>query len=198
MNSELSLNDRDIRSFLIKRLSQTSQSAASILIEELDLCVGEARVDLALVNGNILGIEIKSDCDNLERLPKQIEVYAKVFDQVEIVSGFKLFDQILGIVPDWWGIATVTRLRQGKLQYRKFRSCKKNFYKDPFSTAQLLWKREALDLLKTKSLDTKFKNKTRDVLWNALAENFPKTDVFNHVNLCLKSRKEWRFVHQLE
>lgn len=191
------LNDSQVRSFLIERISQTNQHADAVLIEELDLCLGEARVDLVLVNGKTVGIEIKSDRDNLDRLPKQIEIYSRVFDQVEIVSGVNHLDQIFQSVPNWWGVPTVTGSRQWKLEYRRFRSCKVNLNKDPLSAAQLLWKKEVLELLMRKQLTTKYNNKTRDVLWATLVETFPKTDIFRHVNYCLKKRTNWRFVHRL-
>jgi len=197
MNSEFNLDDSQIRSFLIKRIREKNQHTDAVLIEELDLCLGEARVDLVLVNGKNVGIEIKSDLDSLDRLPKQIEIYTRVFDQVEIVSGKKHLDQILDTVPNWWGVSNVTRSIKGNLEYRKFRSCKKNLHKDPLSAAQLLWKKEVLELLMSKQLATKNKNKTRDVLWATLIETFPKTDIFRHVNYCLKKRTKWRFVHRL-
>ena len=199
MTPNYTLDEKDIRSFLINnnKIGYAKQSFGRVIIEELDLCVGEARIDLAIIDGKSLGIEIKSDHDTLERLPKQIEVYSRVFDRVVIVSGFKLLNQILCSVPDWWGVATVTKSNQGILKYHSLRNSKKNYDKDPFSNAQLLWKSEMLDLLKKKSLDAKYKNKSKDILWKALVDFFPKTEVFNHVNRCLKSRREWRFVHQL-
>ena len=199
MTPNYTLDEKDIRSFLINnnKIGYAKQSFGRVIIEELDLCVGEARIDLAIIDGKSLGIEIKSDHDTLERLPKQIEVYSRVFDRVVIVSGFKLLNQILCSVPDWWGVATVTTSNQGILKYRSLRNSKINYNKDPFSNAQLLWKSEMLDLLKKKSLDAKYKNKSKDILWKALVDFFPKTEVFNHVNRCLKSRREWRFVHQL-
>jgi hypothetical protein len=192
-----SLNDREIRSFLIEQFSQTHASLDTVLIEELDLCVGEARIDLALINGKSQGIEIKSDCDTLDRLPKQIEVYSKVFDRVDIVSGSKLLKSILPRVPDWWGVARVTKSNQGILKYNRIRNCRKNPSKDPLSNAQLLWKNEILDLFKKRTLDTKFKYKSKEILLSTLVENFSHTEVFTHVNFCLRNRKDWRFVHRL-
>ncbi len=191
------LNEREMRSFLINRIYQTQSSSDSVLIEELDLCIGEARIDLAIVNGKSLGIEIKSDRDTLNRLPKQIEVYSKVFDRVDIVSGSKLLRSILSSVPDWWGVATVTKSNRGNLKYSRIKYCRKNPNKDPLSNAQLLWKNEILDFFKRKALDSKFKYKSKEILLNTLVEKFPKTEVFSHVNFCLKNRKDWRFVHRL-
>ncbi len=197
MKTTIHLDDHQIRSFLIERIHQKNQHADAILIEEMDLCLGEARIDLVLVNGKTVGIEIKSDRDNLDRLPKQVEIYSRVFDKIEIVCGEKHLDQILDFVPKWWGVSTVTKSIKGKLEYRKIRGCKENLQKDPLSTAQLLWKQEVLEILMTNQLVTKNKNKTRDVLWATLVEALPKTAIFRHVNSCLKKRTEWRFVHRL-
>lgn len=198
MPIKYTLGDREIRSFLIERIYQAYLTPDTIVIEELDLCIGEARIDLALVNCASLGIEIKSDRDTLNRLPKQIEIYSKIFDKVEIVSGPKLFKEIVESVPEWWGISTVSQTNRGSLKYRKWRKSRKNINKDPLSNAQLLWKSEIIELLKIKAIEFKFKNKSKEFLCNALIELAPHKEVFTHVNSCLKSRKDWRFVHRLK
>lgn len=198
MPNKYLLDDRAIRAFLIERIYQKYLTSDTIVIEELDLCVGEARIDLALVNCTSLGIEIKSDRDTLIRLPKQIEVYSKVFDKVEVVSGPKLFNEIVSSVPDWWGVSMVTKTNRGNLKYRRWRNSRKNFNKDAFSNAQLLWKREILEFLNRKFSGEKFKNKSKEFLCNTLIELSPPKEVFTHVNSCLKSRKDWRFVHRLK
>ena len=48
----------------------------TILIEELGLCQGLARIDLATVSGVLHGYEIKSNRDRLSRLASQAETYS--------------------------------------------------------------------------------------------------------------------------
>ncbi|HHY79514.1 MAG TPA: sce7726 family protein, partial [Thermoanaerobacter sp.] len=50
----------------------------TIFVNELDICFGTARIDVAVINGKMHGFEIKSEQDNLERLPAQIEAYNKI------------------------------------------------------------------------------------------------------------------------
>ena len=81
------IKDIDIRQVLLKKLSaEYRYDPDTIIIEELGLCQGEARIDLALVNGFIHGYEIKSERDTLERLPSQIEIYCRTLDTVTIVA----------------------------------------------------------------------------------------------------------------
>ena len=48
---------------------------------------GTVRIDVAVLNGEMCGYEIKSDRDTLERLPFQIEIYSKEFDKLTLVVG---------------------------------------------------------------------------------------------------------------
>ena len=57
------------------------------IIDEMGLNLGSSIIDIAVVNGNMLGYEIKSDRDTLNRLNSQIEQYNKVFDYLNIVTG---------------------------------------------------------------------------------------------------------------
>src|SRR5262249_26817602 len=90
---EANMIDRDIvlfdsgirpglRSWL--RLKHADESD-TVLIEELGLCRGRVRVDVAVVNGLLHGYEIKSDRDSLRRLAGQVEVYGKVLDRATLV-----------------------------------------------------------------------------------------------------------------
>ena len=57
----------------------------TILVEELGLCRGFVRADIAVVNGLMKGFEIKSERDTLQRLQKQVEAYSRIFDTATIV-----------------------------------------------------------------------------------------------------------------
>lgn len=78
------------------------------LIEKLDgvvigdeIMYGSSRkiVDLlALYNGETYAIEIKSNKDDLRRLPKQISEYSKIFDHTSIFSTCDHLDRIRDVV----------------------------------------------------------------------------------------------------
>src|SRR6266478_524890 len=82
------LNDDSIRSALRSRLqNQHAGQSDTAFLEELGLCGGRVRVDIAVVNGLLCGYEIKSDRDTLRRLSTQIDVYGKVLDRAILVVG---------------------------------------------------------------------------------------------------------------
>ncbi len=192
------LNDKLIRSKVLHHLVKNSHLKDTVVIEELDLCLGEARIDLAVINGIAKGIEIKSDRDSLDRLSYQIPVYNRIFDVMEIVTGESHQEAVLDIIPAWWGVSTVYSNRLSKLCYKQLRKPKINKDKDPLSVIQLLWKQEALQLLETKNLSSRFKNKSRDEIWNYIINVFESDVLCKFVNQCLKARQNWRFVHQPE
>ena len=66
------------------------------IIEELGVKHGTARVDIAVVNGIMHGYEIKSDKDTLQRLPRQISTFNPIFDQLTLVVGKIIGEEILG------------------------------------------------------------------------------------------------------
>jgi hypothetical protein len=53
---------------------------------------------LALYNGETYAIEIKSDKDNVRRLPEQLKEYALIFDHTIVFTHSKLLQDILSIV----------------------------------------------------------------------------------------------------
>jgi len=192
------LDDKLIRSKILSQLLHKSpQSKNTIVIEELDLCLGEARIDLAVINGIAKGIEIKSDKDTLDRLDNQISIYNKVFDVMEIVVGESHLKSAFEVVPEWWGISIVYSTNTSQLNYKQIRKTKINKAKDPLSVIQLLWKKEALQLLEKKNLSSQFKNKSKDEIWDKLLNLFEEKELFTFVNHFLKIRQNWRFVHQL-
>lgn len=80
-------SDADVRRALRRQLAQDHHPPATRIIEELGLDEGSVRIDVAVVNGRLLGYEIKSDRDTLDRLREQACVYCSVFDEVVLVAG---------------------------------------------------------------------------------------------------------------
>jgi hypothetical protein len=94
---------------------------ATLILDELGLCQGAVRADVAVVNGSLAGFEIKSDRETLARLPNQVEVYGRVFDYVTLIVGPKHAAAIRKAVPAFWGIVVATE-DDGVLQLRSRRS----------------------------------------------------------------------------
>lgn len=185
--------DIDIRTSLHILLRKEHQSDCDTLIlDELGLCQGDARIDVAVVNGAINGYEIKSESDTLERLPKQCDTYNRVFDKVTILTAARFIDDIQDIIPEWWGITKAERENDGMVHFFSYRLPQQNPSVDPLAIAQLLWRDEALSLLKERGLQKGLLSKPRQVLWSALAEFLELSDLQAEVRKKLKARPRWR------
>ena len=69
------MRDPEIRRQLRCRLEQEfGNDANALILDELGVCCGRVRADMAVVNGELKGFEIKSDQDTLLRLRSQVEI----------------------------------------------------------------------------------------------------------------------------
>ncbi len=77
-------NEIDIKTYLIDHLRKDKKNIA--LGVEVPYLLGERRVDVLQLYNNIFhAYEIKSDKDNLKKLPEQLEEYSSTFDFVSVV-----------------------------------------------------------------------------------------------------------------
>src|SRR5579859_3482368 len=138
------MNDELIRQHFHRQVLQRYQTAAdSLVLDELGLCHGKSRADIAVVNGSLTGYEIKSDEDSLERLGEQVKVYGVVFDRAFVITGRKHRDSILSQLPKWWGVIVCEQGRRGGIRFVNWRKAQWNKRVNPIAIAQLLWKTEA-------------------------------------------------------
>src|SRR5260370_36720159 len=99
------MNDRDVRKALRAQLILEHRGEPdTLMIQEMAIPRGAARIDIAVVNGWLHGYEIKSDLDTLVRLVSQRDAYCGVFDRVTLVVGERHVRDAIEFVPDWWGI----------------------------------------------------------------------------------------------
>ena len=71
------------------------------------LCQGDVRIDVAAVNGELAGFEIKSPADTLARWPKQCRIYSKVVDRAWLVATEKALEAAQA--PGWWGVIRIVQ-----------------------------------------------------------------------------------------
>jgi hypothetical protein len=188
----LPTRDVDIRRSLLGEMKQLHQDSATRIVEELGLCQGFARVDIAVVNGRLHGYEIKSEHDTLGRLPSQADIYNRTLDLVTIVSAPNHVDKIKALVPPWWGIRIAIRDEEG-VYLSESREPKSNPDIDPFSLAQLLWRDEALKVLVDRDMAAGLRSRPRQDLWRRLASNLTLEDLGDVVRERLKCRgADWR------
>ena len=186
---KMKMREIDIRRSLNHEvLSLFPEDKDAIVINEFGICQGEARIDLAVINGSINGFEIKSENDTLERLPSQQEVYNRVLDTITVVTGDKYIDKVTDYIPNWWGIIRAQQ-RGKEVRLERIRSCGNNPNIDPFSLVQLLWHREALSILEEYKLANGLRSKPRRYIWHALAENIPVEQLSRIVRETLKKRE---------
>jgi hypothetical protein len=187
------MRDPDIRCKLRWHLlAAYGDDPSTLILDELGICSGSARVDMAVVNGELKGFEIKSDRDSLARLPTQSHLYGKVFDTMSVVVGPRHFQKVEACAPTWWGIILASPGDDGHLRLEKMRCNKINTDQDPHCLVQLLWRDEVLELLERKRLAKGLRSRPRRHLWQALALNVCLSDLRGMVREQLKLRTNWR------
>src|SRR4051812_44988248 len=112
------MTDSEIRKSLHATiLRHYHEAPETLVVDELGLRHGSCRADIAVVNGCLLGYEIKSDRDSLMRLKNQISVYDAVFDNITIVVGPRHNAVISRRVPRHWGVMLATLGNRGTIQF---------------------------------------------------------------------------------
>jgi hypothetical protein len=186
------MNDNRIRTAMKQDLcARHHNDAQTVIIDELAVQGGWARIDLALVNGVLHGFELKSDLDTLARLPEQAIAFSPVFDFVTLVVAERHIRDAIDMVPAWWGIKAV-RVRSGELVFCDLKFATINPAPDPMSIAALLWRDEALAFLADLEGATAMQNKSRKEICLKLIEKACLDDLRDRVRLCLRDRQDWR------
>jgi hypothetical protein len=187
------MNDAEIRqNFHRKRLRRQHAQKDTLVIDELGLNHGRCRADIAVINGHLLGYEIKSNNDSLRRLEEQIKSYSAVFDKVSIIVGDRYINSIQSHIPKWWGVIVSVRGSRGAVNFEIIRKAQKNKSVKLISIAQLLWRDEAAEILSQKKLPPKILRQPRDVLYEQLADLLSANELRKIVRDYLKRRRNWR------
>lgn len=185
------LADYEIRERLLTKLHTDNQNKSYRIIEELVICSGEVRVDIALANGHMHGYEIKSDLDTLERLPKQIHCYDSTFDKNTIIVGEKFRYKIVEHVPKHWGIEVAYLNRFGNVSLERIRKSESNKSIEYQRLLELLWNKELKGFLKENKIKGYSASKRNELL-QAVMENIPFKLAKNYTRETLKTRVGWR------
>jgi hypothetical protein len=187
------VRDADIREALWQRLKdQHAGDRGAKLFDELGVCEGRVRIDVALVNAERLhGFEIKSDQDTLARLDEQQRVYSKVFDQVTIVTHGAHMAHVFERVPAWWGVTQAIGIGSTTVAFVDRRPPADNPGRDAKSIVQLLWRDEVLAILKRRGIDRGVRSKARKHAWKRAAADIPLPELCGEVRAALR-RRRWR------
>ena len=186
------MRDADVRHALHRQiLSEHTKDPNTLVLDELGLDRGVARIDIAVVNGRLHGYEIKSDADTLQRLPGQIAVYSAILDNVTLVMGCKHADEAMQIIPSWWGVKFALAGPKGGITFKTLRRGHTNPAIVPERLASLLWQNEAVELLQRHGVRG-VKSKNRHQLGGLLAQTLSLDMLREEVRACLKARVGWR------
>ena len=179
--------DPDVRALLREYLEDLHEGTDTRVLEELGLCQGDVRVDVAVVNGELSGYEIKSPSDTLARFPNQCRIYSKVVDRAWLVAPEKTLEK--SVAPEWWGMIAVFEVGD-RLALRVVRPAQPNPKPDPISIAKLLWRDEALEVLRGAGRARGVMTKSRKIIWKRLIESVALDDLRAAVRAALKRRPE--------
>lgn len=187
------MNDSIIRkNFHRKILRKYHADNNTLVIDELGLNHGENRADIAVVNGLMIGYEIKSDNDSLYRLEEQVKSYNAIFDELNIIVGSRHFKNIQKYLPKWWGIIIADKGPRHAVKFELYRKSSRNKKIKPISIARLLWRNEVILLLKQRQISPTLLRKPRAFLYETLVDLVNTDELRKSVREILKMRKNWR------
>ncbi|MUT27259.1 MULTISPECIES: sce7726 family protein [Mesorhizobium] len=183
-------NDRMIRDAMKAALVSRHAGADAVVVEELKTARGSGRLDLAVINGRIEGIEIKSDLDTLSRLERQIGFFGAAADRMTLVAGERHLSEATARVPDWWSLVSATVSSGGHTILRTVRRGRLNKDQQSEALARLLERDELVTLLEGFGLDKGFRTACYDDLADRATAALGQKDLAAGVRRLLKRRAE--------
>lgn len=106
------MDEAAVKAQVLNHIRQASRRRKPILTAELTLGTSGTRADVALLSdAELIGLEIKTERDNLRRLPAQLEAYSQYFDHVVVVAAQCHFSELAGM--DLYGASVWRSSRDG-------------------------------------------------------------------------------------
>lgn len=187
------LRDSDIRQAAYRRLLTHAQACPdTLVIDELGLDHGSCRIDIAIINGHIRGVEIKAEADTLERLPRQVAAYGEVVDKALLIVSPKHLELAMAMVPDWWGVMVAERGATQGVRFLRVRPERANKGIDPLVLVRLLWRPEAQAILRMLGVSERELRAPRATLYRMLVDRLALRQLAKTVRQTLKARTTWR------
>ncbi|WP_218153735.1 sce7726 family protein [Variovorax sp. OK605] len=159
----------------------------ALVVDEFYLPGNMVRADLVAAGEEFVGYEIKAGADRLTRLPKQVVGYGKVCARANIVTVPAHLDEVLALVPAWWGVMLPTGHRLD-LQLHQVRAAQLNPDRSVHAMCSLLFRDELVAKLKeiggTRGMTAWSKAKMVEVAASALVAE----DADAYLCRCLRAR----------
>lgn len=189
----IALKDIDVRRAAYARLlHHATQCPDTLVIDELGIDHGACRIDIAVINGHIRGLEIKAEADTLTRLPHQVAAYGDIVDKATLIVAGRHLDAALPMIPNWWGVVLAARGARGGVVFSRVRGERVNRNPDPMMLSRLLWRPEVLELLRELGHAERTLRAPREVLYQQLVETLPRQELARRIRETLKRREAWR------
>ena len=187
------MNDALIRKrFHEQVLKPYRTSPNTMVIDELGLQHGSCRADIAIINGRMIGFEIKGETDSLKRLREQVRAYNAVFDQATVITTSKHRRKVIAKVPRWWGVIICHSAPRRGVTFETLRAATPNARVESLAIARLLWKNEAAAMLQRLGEPNCILRQPRAKLYERLSEILELPQLQRRVRNCLRKRKNWR------
>lgn len=173
------LLDKEIRPILFEQFEMTGEKMR--IMEEFVLC-HKCRADAVMIapNRGIVGFEIKSDRDSLERLEHQVKEYSRFCDYNYIVTGIKHATKVMEIVPSFWGIYCVAE-KEGQ----RMITCVREAILSPKvrvgNQLHFLWRSELIAIMKRHKIrgySSRSKSKIRKLLMDTMEKEVLKLEMY--------------------
>lgn len=175
----------------VRREVSSRRPLKSLVIDEF--VIGElGRIDIAAIGDELVGYELKSDLDNLTRLPRQMDAFSKVFDYCTLVVTTRHLAKARKVLKRSWGLAVVERSDSEGLSYRQVRKATPSRGQSSVVLAELLWRNELLRALDALSASRGYRSATRPELAQRLASVTEREQLREIVSSAITARQGWR------
>lgn len=181
------MREAEIKIALTHHLTAEIPDTTFHFLEELELNGGEIRADLVHAM-DMHCYEIKSEADSLSRLVGQGSRYARVFDQVTLVTAECHLKKAMQMLPSWWGVMVVPN--DASREFRQIRKAKINKRHEPDVLMTLLKREEALKILADLGVTRGFKSKSLYIIQAKVAELLSLEELKERVRHCLIERSK--------
>lgn len=166
--------------------AMTDPALGLVWIDEFSVPGTRERVDLASVGAWLGAYEIKTERDDLRRLPRQVGAFSRLFDRCTIVTAEKHLDGCLELVPEWWAVM-VASLGPSGVQIIPIREGMTNPDPDAEVLVRLLWKHEVERAVKEIAAPSP-PEASRQILWDALLKHGRPKEIQKLVREALSCR----------
>jgi hypothetical protein len=184
------MHDSDVRRAVRAQLAAAHAGDRDTrIVEEMGIWAGSVRIDVAVINGELAGWELKSARDNLSRLPQQAELYSQVFDRMTIVAASNHVRACSDQLPQWWGV-TIAHEGVNGVELEPLREPSINPDPKAIQLARLLWRDEAVHILNQHGLANGVRSKPAPIVHERLA-GLPLGVLQSEVRAALKQRTGW-------